>query len=324
MNAVKNAIKGALASGAGWRLSRPLRPAGVVVVTYHRVGPPGEPLPGLGPAVFREEMEWLKAHCRLLAPEELRAAAAEERERPAVLVTFDDGYRGFHDHAWPVLKALAIPSVVFLSTRFMDEGGMLWADRLYLAVTRTERRTLRTPWGDEVALTGAGDRRAFLKAVKARLKELPDARKQEEQAALLHALGPYGEAEIPREMLSWDEVRSCSGLTRFGGHTHSHPILSRLTPEVRADEIRTCRDRIAAELRVVPTLFAYPNGRAVDFDAATQGDLRAHGFDTAFTTIEGVNGPATDWMAVRRVGGGGGLPEFAWQVSGLWARRASA
>lgn len=324
MNAVKNAIKSALASGPGWRLSRPLRPAGVVVVTYHRVGPPDEPLPGLAPAVFREEMEWLRAHCRLIAPEELRAAAAEQTDRPAVLVTFDDGYRGFHDHAFPVLKALGIASVVFLSTRFMDEGGLLWADRLYLAVTRTERRSLRTPWGEDVPLAGEAARRAFLKTAKARLKELPDARKQEEQAALLHALGPSGEDDVPREMLSWDEVRACAGLTRFGGHTHSHPILARLEPAPRADEIRTCRDRIAAELGSAPTLFAYPNGRAADFDAATQADLRAHGFDTAFTTVEGVNGPATDWMAVRRVGGGGGLPEFAWQVSGLWARRASA
>lgn len=324
MRLVKTAVKTALATGIGWRSSRWARPAGAVVVTYHRVGPPDQPVPGLAPDVFAEEMRWLKDHCRLIAPEDLRAEAERERERPAVLVTFDDGYRGFHDHAFPVLRALDIPCVVFLSTRFMDEGGLLWADRLFLAVTRTDRRSLRAPWGEEVSLADAPSRRAFLRAAKARLKAMPDEAKREALAAILHALGPSGEERVEREMLTWDEVRACAGLTRYGGHTHSHPILSRLQPADRAREIATCRDRITAELGRPPTLFAYPNGQAVDFDAATRDDLVRHGFDTAFSTIEGVNGRDTDWLAVRRVGGGAGLPEFAWQVSGLWARRASA
>ena len=36
-------------------------------------------------------------------------------------------------------------------------------------------------------------------------------------------------------------------ITHFGGHTHTHPILSRLSREQADNEIRTCRDRIAAE-----------------------------------------------------------------------------
>ena len=70
--------------------------------------------------------------------------------------------------------------------------------------------------------------------------------------------------------------------------------------------------------RAAPTTFAYPNG---GFDADTVAEVRRQGFDTAFSTIEGVNGRATDWMAVRRVGLGLGRDDFAWQVSGLWARR---
>jgi peptidoglycan/xylan/chitin deacetylase (PgdA/CDA1 family) len=132
------------------------------------------------------------------------------------------------------------------------------------------------------------------------------------------ALGADTTTGIGRQMLTWDEVRSTAGLTRFGGHTHTHPILPRAEPAHRAQEIRACRERIAAELGTPPTTFAYPNG---GHDADTKEEVRRQGFDTAFSTVYGVNGRETDWLAVKRVGLGAGRDDFAWMVSGLWSRR---
>ena len=121
-----------------------------------------------------------------------------------------------------------------------------------------------------------------------------------------------------RQMLNWDEVRRTMDLTRYGGHTHTHPILSRLDRDAAEREIRTCRDRIADETGRAPTLFAYPNGRAADFTTETQDLLRQSGFQVAFSTIEGIAGPDTDWMAVKRLPGAGhDVPDFVWAASGL-------
>ena len=320
MRLVKRAIKRALTSHAGWRASAWARPRGVLVLTYHRVCPADDTFPGLDVRDFAWQMEWLKRNVHLIEPEALREEAERERERPAVLVTFDDGFRDYHDHAYPVLHALGIPSIVFLSTGFMDDGGLLWADALFLAVTRSPHRRVAAPWGEDVDLGTDGARREFLKRAKARLKAMPHAEKEEAVARLLAALEADVSAGVGRQMLSWEEVRRTAGLTRFGGHTHTHPILPRAEPAHREREIRTCRERIAAELGAAPTTFAYPNG---GFDADTVAEVRRQGFDTAFSTIEGVNGRATDWMAVRRVGLGLGRDDFAWQVSGLWARRTT-
>src|SRR5262249_22547532 len=121
-----------------------------------------------------------------------------------------------------------------------------------------------------------------------------------------------------RQMLSWDEVRRTTGLTRYGGHSHTHPILSRLDRSAAISEIRTCRDRIAAETGHAPVLFAYPNGTPADFTQETKGILRDHGFEIAFATTTGVAGARTDWMAVPRLPGfEGDIPDFAWTAAGL-------
>lgn len=86
------------------------------------------------------------------------------------------------------------------------------------------------------------------------------------QQQLFNILGvDPNSSNIQRQMLTWDEVRATMKLTYFGGHTHTHPILSQLDSQSAEDEIRTCRDRIYQETGITPRYFAYPNGRAIDF-----------------------------------------------------------
>jgi peptidoglycan/xylan/chitin deacetylase (PgdA/CDA1 family) len=120
-------------------------------------------------------------------------------------------------------------------------------------------------------------------------------------------------------MMTWDEVRTVSDLTWIGGHSHTHPILSRLTRDDLEREIGTCRDRIAAETGRTPTMFAYPNGTPADYNGETQAVLKRHGFNLAFSTTEGMVGPNTDWMAIPRIFpmADSSLANFAWRIAGM-------
>jgi hypothetical protein len=46
--------------------------------------------------------------------------------------------------------------------------------------------------------------------------------------------------------------------------------------------------------------FAYPNGRTEDFTSLSKATLRNAGYQTAVTTIWGVNDATTDRMELRR------------------------
>jgi peptidoglycan/xylan/chitin deacetylase (PgdA/CDA1 family) len=320
LGGLKRAAKRAFATPLGWRLAGPLlRAPGVIVLMYHRINGADSSFPGLPVESFAAQMRWLRDNCDVIAPEALiERAQRPTRVRPAVLITFDDGYRDYHDRAYPVLKQLGLPAVVFIATSFIDHGGMIWTEEVQAAATATRLPRVSLPWSDAPAVELPDERaRAALGArARAHLKTLPDADRQQAVQALLVALG--GEATRERQMLNWDEVRRTMDLTRYGGHTHTHPILSRVDRAAAEREIRTCRDRIADETGRVPTLFAYPNGTAADFTSETQDLLRQSGFRVGFSTIEGIAGAGTDWMAVKRLPGAGrDLPEFVWAASGL-------
>jgi peptidoglycan/xylan/chitin deacetylase (PgdA/CDA1 family) len=316
VSAAKEALKRALASRAGWRLAAPLRRRGVVALMYHRINGDTAHFPGIPLEVFRRHMEWVRDRCTPVRPEEVLAAApAARRARPSIVVTFDDGYRDYHDRAYPVLKALGIPAAVFLSTDFMDRAGLLWTEALEWAVMHTPRTSFAMPWSADppAPLQSPVQRAALARACKSHLKSIPDAERRGWTREILDALGaPDAEATLGRQMLSWNEVRATAGLTCYGGHSHTHPILSQVRDDVLEDEIGLCRDRIHAETGRAPTMFAYPNGRASDYDERARDALRRHGFALAFSTIPGINVADTDPLALRRQHPwDSGVPELA-------------
>ena len=316
----KRLVKQTVASAWGWRVTGAvLRKPGVIVLMYHRILGRDRTLFGLPVEAFTEQMRWVRRHCDPIGLDAFSERAQRpSRLRPAVLVTFDDGYRDYHDLAYPVLKDLGIPAVVFLATSFMDEGGMLWTDEVQWAALSTTQERVKLPWSDEppIALHDRAAREALGERARTHLKTLPNADRRAAVQALRKALGDPPERD--RQMLTWDEVRRTMDITRYGGHSHTHPIMSRLDAAEAETEVRTCRDRIAAETQQAPTSFAYPNGRPADYTPVTQAILRRNGFTVAFSTSEGIAGPDTDMMAVKRLPGDAtDLADFVWLATGL-------
>lgn len=323
MQRIKSAIKRIMASTAGWPLTALLlREQGVTVLMYHRVTTRESLLDGMNVDVFRTQMRWLKRRCNLIRPEELMARASEGRRlRPSVLITFDDGCRDYYDNAYPILRELRIPALLFLATAFMDHGGLIWTEELQLAVLRSAARQIRLPWAAEATwdLTSEPMRRLCLEKAKQHLKGIPDARRRRDLRQLRQALGtPAPALADTRQMMQWDEVRATLDLTTLGGHSHTHPILSQLDAGDMEREIVTCRQRISEETGVTPRYFAYPNGRNQDFNAITRKLLQRHGFLLAFSTITGINGRKMDPMALRRQPPGITPGELSCMVAGLW------
>ncbi len=312
-------LKQALASWPVWDVLGPiLRQPGVAVLMYHRVGVEDSVFPNHRVEEFADQMRWLRQNCTPIHPRNLHAAAATARSRrPPVLVTFDDGYRDYHDFAYPILKSLDIPAVVFLSTGLIDSGGLLWTDLVNLAMLRSPLQRVTLPWlGGGIHTLGNADERLTLAAVaRKHLKSLPDMARRAAVEQWVAALAPDpASLHVERQMLSWDEVRATRDLTIYGGHGHTHAILSRASPTALNEEIGRCQERIVAELGAPADLFAYPNGQPPDFDANVKKTLWKYGFSTVFSTIAGINGPTTDWSEVRRLAVFGNGINLAWML----------
>jgi peptidoglycan/xylan/chitin deacetylase (PgdA/CDA1 family) len=277
------------------------------VLTYHRVAEPDdEHYPGLisaSPEAFAEQLETLGRRLTFVGLDAVLDRQAGGRPIPprAVLLTFDDAYRDFAEAAWPILRRHGIPAVLFVPTAFPDRDEPFWWDRLYAALTRTERTDLLdTPAGRLVLATPAG-RLAAYRALRGHLRGLAHPAAMAEVDRLVVELGG---GAIGSSVLGWDELRRLAreGVT-LAPHSRTHPLLERIARADLDEEIDGSRADLVREIGSAPPAFAYPAGSCSDEVVAR---VRALGVRTAFTTVRGVNDlRRADWHRLRRINVGG-------------------
>lgn len=130
----------------------------VPVLLYHNLGAGGVPRER-----FAEQMRWLAARgVRTLRPDDLAEfLAGRPLDRPAVMLTFDDGFRDLHTFAGPLLAGLGLCATVFvIANRLRPDPDP--GEEGEVAASAAMRRFAQT-----------GDRAAWLSARE--LRELVDS-----------------------------------------------------------------------------------------------------------------------------------------------------
>jgi peptidoglycan/xylan/chitin deacetylase (PgdA/CDA1 family) len=291
------------------------------ILLYHRVSDdPGPFLPATPLAVFRTQVALLSERCTILPLDEAAERLAR-RDLPdnAVALTFDDGYRDNYLHAFPILREHGATATIFLATDAIGSERLLWHDRVISAFRGTDRTRLASLGDDGPELVWESDdeRERVMWRVLADLRDREEPERADRIRRLVEALGGGRAPAHPRLMLTWDEVREMAAAgIGFGGHTRTHPILSRVTPERAREEIVGSKLEIEKRLGAPARCFAYPNGRPGDYDETTKRIVREAGYACAVTTRSGANRAdgREDALELRRTG--------AWEpVRSLFALR---
>jgi len=84
----------------------------IPIIAYHAIGPCSRDEDKhnlfVSTEAFRNQMDYLAAHKRVVSLDQ--AVSGQVRgDRPAVAITFDDGYRNFIHRAVPILRASRFP-----------------------------------------------------------------------------------------------------------------------------------------------------------------------------------------------------------------------
>lgn len=277
------------------------------ILVYHRVLPVFDPfvITMVPSDLFARQMRLLRECYRPVSLDTLIEELDGNRVRPGtVAVTFDDGYRDNHEHAWPILQAYGIPATVYVATGLTGTRKTSWYDQVLSALREPgPGRFTFEPAGVRDADIANADKRAQVAyGLMEWLKGFAPAERDVHVNALLAALRRPPEAE-DRLMLDWEEIRAmrASGLIAFGAHTVNHPILSHLSEGEMESEIAGSQRALQDALQEPVRHFAYPNGKPGDYTPATQNILKRLGFASAVTTSPGVNHADSDrFQWVRR------------------------
>jgi peptidoglycan/xylan/chitin deacetylase (PgdA/CDA1 family) len=280
----------------------------VRVVTYHRIDdldadPDLDPgLISATPADFRAQMETIAHRYSAITLEQLLAAHRGQKPLPtrAVLLTFDDGYRDFEQQAWPVLKDLGLPAVLFVPTSFPGViGPGFWWDRLHAALLRTDRTEIEDPSVGRLDLGHDEARRRAHRVLRTHAKHLPHAEAITWLDALIDEL-----AEVPslHRVLGWDALRRLAGEgLSVCSHGNSHALCTRLSSNELAADLRTSKLRIETEIdaAAVPPAIAYPANAS---NGSVRKAVRDAGYELAFGGGRGIDRlPLGDPMEIMRM-----------------------
>jgi peptidoglycan/xylan/chitin deacetylase (PgdA/CDA1 family) len=291
--------RGARAINYVRRRARRKREAHGVILMYHRIASlradPWEL--GVHPDHFESQIRALLECVDIVPLPQLRShLRAGRRTRPAVAITFDDGYADNLAAAKPVLERFGAPATVFLATGYVGWRADFWWGRLANLVLSGGPLPgrLEIGGGDEVfrwddPSLAAGGRRGQCarRGLHDRLWNWLSNRPDTDRLRALDALQQWTGASPAPDPDGWpmtsDQVSElvAGGLVEIGAHSVTHPMMSRLPRSDKAKEIQQSRADCRRLTGRDPACFAYPNG---DLDTECVELVREAGFHAACTS----------------------------------------
>lgn len=274
----------------------------LLIVTYHRVLETPDPLlPGEPSAAeFAAQLDALQRTFNLLPLPEAHARLQAGTLPPrAACLTFDDGYANNCEIALPLLEQRGVPATVFIATGFLD-GGRMFNDTVIEAVRRAPRLLDLEPLGlKRYEFPDDSARLRAIDEILPAIKHLDPA----ERARRAEFIAEIAGADMPRNlMMTSAQVRTLAERgVDVGGHTVTHPILTRVPLDEARHEIEEGKRRLEEITGQRLKSFAYPNGRPNDDYTAEHAQLvQQAGFEVGVSTARAVAVRGCDPFQVPR------------------------
>jgi len=282
------------------------------ILFYHRFSEhpvDGCELPHLDIEEFRKQMRHVRKWYNVITMDELvdRLAKGGRFSSPSIVITIDDGYLNNYTEAYPVLKKLSIPAMIYLSTGFIGTEDSTWVDDLMDMIKVSKKKTIKVPelLSDEpLDISTSGRKMQVFETIFNRMLSL----KHEKKLALMKKLRDILCVEeslrdvSDRRMLNWNEVIEMKqNNIDFGAHTISHPTLSKMELEQARREIYKSKEEIENRLGCNVSHFAIPNGKKEDFSEELKGYCKEIGLKTVASTEPGVVSAQSDPYFLRRI-----------------------
>ena len=248
-----------------------------------------------------------------------------------IAVTFDDGYADNYLEALPILSEKNISATVFGISGSIGSKQELWWDFLEnllltpgklprQSVLKIGEKTVDTSLENHyeysekdantnakwsvLSLSDPTPRHTLYRKLYDLLYSIQDQNNRDD---CLNAIAKWaGKEHRGREShrtLTDHELKKLSetSLIEIGGHTISHPILSRLSPEDQEYEIIEGRKELENVIDHPVSLFAYPYGDHQSYTQQTIEILKENGFKGAVTASNGTVNFSSNLFELPRI-----------------------
>jgi peptidoglycan/xylan/chitin deacetylase (PgdA/CDA1 family) len=277
----------------------------MIVLNYHRIGNHWETPydPGTFSATaeeFEQHIAYLKKYFHICTLDEsLAMVMGHASFNTGVLITFDDGYLDNYILAFPILHSYSTQAVFFLPTAYVGTSRLPWWDTIAYTIKQSQQDVIRLEYPERAVLDLNRTDTADAISVALRLYKHPA---MTDRKRFFYQLRTACASDCPiedkqRTFMNWQEAREMQQCgMRFGSHTDTHEILSKLSAEQQVIELRRSREILERELNCRIDTLAYPVGGKETFSDRTIRALKENGYHAAFSYYGGFNLPGRTQM----------------------------
>jgi peptidoglycan/xylan/chitin deacetylase (PgdA/CDA1 family) len=228
-----------------------------------------------------------RADIDILSIDDLIPRLRSTNRRRFVVMTFDDGYADNLQCALPIFEKYNAPLTIYVTTGMITGSLYCWwigLERLFLQNSTVEVRPMERRW---TALTIREKARAFKKTSDWVSNDIAA------RAPLLRSTFAHYGLSMPDIVksigLSIDQLKTLGNhpLVTIGGHTDSHPELSRMQQAEASSEILVNKHFLEDLLQKPVDHFAYPFGGKSACGQREAGLVQDARYKTAVTTHHG-------------------------------------
>lgn len=232
----------------------------IAVLNLHRVSNVESPYwPPLRPEIFEELLLFLQENFEVCLFDQLPDIRTT---KPVAVLSFDDGYYDFIEHALPLLEKYGMPANMNIIPQCAETGKPIWNVRLYDFLSSAAKSLIgeiKLP-GFEAKLAGDSpqDKLRFGLKISRYMKSRPRLKREEIWQSIEQVMA---KVDYPQtRMITTAEISQIGWQTHIGAHSFSHESMGIEDNEFFERDFEQCRKYFAESLELPLSTYAFPNG----------------------------------------------------------------
>ncbi len=232
----------------------------LVVLNLHQISPIVNPFwQPLHPRLFDDLLSFLKHHFHIVLFRELEFVG---KDKPAAILSFDDGYHNFVEYGLPILKKHGLKANMNIIPSCVESGLPPWNIQLYdflNSVPNTLINEMRLP-GFDIKLKGKDFSAKVGYGLKISRFLIDRPRHEREQLwKLIQSNMARADFETTR-MMTAAEIQSLAGQHEIGTHSFSHESMGFEDNSFFEEDLSECFRYFQETLKLPLDVYAFPNG----------------------------------------------------------------
>ncbi len=258
----------------------------LLILMFHRVNDSRSkfycPMPV---TAFKALCEFVKERYEVINISEIQSHF-KKSNKPAAIISFDDGHYDIMENAFPVLAALGLKFNVNIDTEVLETGKPQDFVRVYDVLNSTNIQSYKhAELMDQPIIIDRLNTIATEKQFTKLLSGLPAAQKRAVTDDLTAVAGMDNKNFA--KMLNSNDLKTLSKYgVEFGSHTHTHSFLTNLTEDQIKFELTHSKNILEGILQKPVEVLAYPNGK---YNATVETIAQQMGYKYLLQTDDEIN-----------------------------------